>query len=300
MPRKTFKQLMEDESPIIMPVCADALTSRMAKQIGFRAFAIGGFAMSGVRYGLMDVGLTSLGEAVDGVRDILKGSDLPVFVDGGDGYGDVKNVTRSIREFEELGAGCITIEDQVSPKRCYGVTKKSVIDTDDMLRKLDAALHARRSDDTWIIGRTDARGAEGLEEAVRRAEKFVELGVDGLFVDGLETAEEMELLSQRCGVPKLASLGGAGPAPITDIVELERLGYSLIGYPASILLRVVTAIRDGLEAIKNNQLELPENSVTFSEFADCLGLEQWQGIEKRYYGGTGLIPNSPYHSETER
>lgn len=284
MSRKTFNQLIEEETPIIMPVCADALSARMAKQIGFRAFAIGGFAMSGVRYGLMDVGLVSLGEAVDGIRDILKGSELPVFVDGGDGYGDVKNVTRSIREFEELGAGCITIEDQVSPKRCYGVTKKSVIDTDDMLRKLDAALRARRSNATWIIGRTDARGAHGLEEAIHRAQKFVEIGVDGLFVDGLETAEEMKLLSESCAVPKLASLGGAGPAPVTDITKLESLGYSLIGYPASILLRVVTAIRDGLEAIKSNQLALPDNSVTFNEFADYLGLEQWQGIEKRYYG----------------
>ena len=284
MSRTTFNQLMQEESPVIMPVCADALTARMAKQIGFRAFAIGGFAMSGVRYGLMDVGLVSLGEAVSGVRDILKGSDLPVFVDGGDGYGDVKNVTRSVREFEQLGAGCITIEDQVSPKRCHGVTGKSVIDTDEMLNKLDAALHARRNTDTWIIGRTDARGAYGLEEAIQRAEKFVEIGVDGLFVDGLESAEEMQLLSERCPVPKLASLGGAGPAPVKDTAELNRLGYSLIGYPASILLRVVTAIRDGLEAIKHNQLELPEDSVTFSEFADYLGLEQWQEIEKRYYG----------------
>ena len=274
---------MDEESPVIMPVCADALSARMAKHIGFRAFAIGGFAMSGVRYGLMDVGLVSLGEAVDGIRDILKGSDLPVFVDGGDGYGDVKNVTRSIREFEELGAGCITIEDQVSPKRCYGVTKKYVIGIDEMLRKLDAALNARRNGNTWIIGRTDARGAHGLEEAIRRAEKFVEIGVDGLFVDGLETAGEMKLLSESCKVPKLASLGGAGPAPITDTAQLGALGYSLIGYPASILLRVVTAIRDGLKAIKDNQLELPDNSVTFSEFADYLGLEQWQGIEKRYY-----------------
>jgi len=279
----TFGQLLEERSPLLMPACHDAFTARMAQRAGFRAYAIGGFAMSGIRYGMPDVGLVSFGEAFDGVTDIMKGSDLPVLVDAGDGYGDVKNITRVVQAYEAAGAGCIMIEDQVSPKRIYGVDKKFVVDRDDALRKIDAALAARQSTDCWILGRTDARSAYDLEEAIRRAELFVKAGVDAIFIDGATTAAEMNTISERIDVPKLASLGGAGPAPIQSVEELNRLGFSLIGYPATILLRVVTAIRDGLDAIKTGQLELPDDAVTFKDFSGYLGIDDWIEIEKQFY-----------------
>ena len=278
----TFGQLLDERSPVLMPACHDAFTARMAEHAGFRAFAIGGFAMSGMRYALPDVGLVSFGEAHAGIVDIIRGSDLPVLVDAGDGYGDVKNVTRVVRAYEEAGASCIMIEDQVSPKRIGGAKKKSVIDADAALRKIDAALAARRSDDCWIMGRTDARSAFDLEEAIRRAELFMSAGCEAIFVDGAETAEEMRIIAAAIDVPKLGSLGGAGPAPIQSVAELDRLGYSLIGYPATILLRVVTAIRDGLRAISDGELEPPAGSANFEDFAKYLGIDDWTEVEQRH------------------
>src|SRR5499433_2312883 len=168
--RSTWKELLAREKPLLLPVAHDALAARLIERAGFAAYSIGGFPLVGSRYGVPDIGLVGFGEMSAGMRDIMAASSLPVLIDADDGYGDVKNVARTIRGYEAMGAGAIFIEDQRAPKRCGHMAGKDVIDADVMAAKLRAAVDARHSADLFIIARTDARAVHGLDEALRRAE----------------------------------------------------------------------------------------------------------------------------------
>jgi len=115
-----------------------------------------------------------------------------VLVDAGDGLGDVKNVTRTVRGYEELGVSAIFIEDQESPISCGQMGKKEVVPIKEMAGKVRAALAARKSADTFIIARTDGRSAENVVEAIKRAEAYRDAGADGVYVEGLRSAAELK------------------------------------------------------------------------------------------------------------
>ncbi len=282
MSKKSIRQLIEEETPLLMPAVHDALSARLAELAGFRAVTVGGFALAGVRYALPDIGLTSFREAADGVRDLMMGTDLPVFVDADDGYGDVKNVTRTVLEYESMGVSGIMLEDQTSPKRCGHMAGKSVVDEDTACRKLEAALSARKSDDFWILARTDARAILGLDAAIRRAEKFQEVGVDAVFVEAPLNVEEMAIVGKSFKVPTVANIAEGGRTPILSPDELKALGFSVVVYPASILLRVVKGIQEGLDSIKSGNLVFPEGAVDFRELTSILGIEKWAGVDEGF------------------
>ena len=116
--RATWKALLETEQPRVLPGAYDAFSARLIERAGFKAFCIGGFPLVGSRYGLPDIGLVGLGEMAEGVRDILEAAGIPALIDGDHGYGDAKNVARTVMTYEAMGAGALFIEDQVAPKRC--------------------------------------------------------------------------------------------------------------------------------------------------------------------------------------
>src|SRR4051794_39561148 len=116
--KESWRSLLAREKPLVLPGAHDALSARLIERMGFAAYVIGGFGLVGSRYGLPDIGLVGLGEMAAGVRDIMSASSLPVLIDADHGYGDVKNVTQTIRTYERMGAAAIFIEDQVAPKRC--------------------------------------------------------------------------------------------------------------------------------------------------------------------------------------
>ena len=155
--RPTWKDLLRQEQPLLLPCAHDALSARLIERAGFAAYSIGGFALVGSRYGIPDIGLAAFGEISAGIRDIMAATPLPVLVDGDTGYGDVKNVTHTIEGYEALGASAIFIEDQVAPKRCGHMAGKDVIPAEQMIAKIKAAAGARRSKDFFLIARTDAR-----------------------------------------------------------------------------------------------------------------------------------------------
>jgi len=166
MPAKpTWKELLARGEPLILPCAHDALAARLIERAGFSAYSVGGYALVGARHALPDIGLVAFGEMSAGIRDIMAASSLPVLVDCDDGYGDAKNVARTIAGYEAMGVAAIFMEDQRAPKRCGHMAGKDVIDADAMAAKLRAAVSARRSADFFIIARTDARAVHGLDEA---------------------------------------------------------------------------------------------------------------------------------------
>jgi 2-methylisocitrate lyase-like PEP mutase family enzyme len=260
------------------------LSARLIARAGFRAYAVGGFALVGARHALPDVGLVGLGEMRDGLRDIMQGSPLPVLIDGDDGYGDVKNVSHTIRTYEQLGAAAILIEDQVAPKRCGHMAGKSVVPADAMATKLRAAAAARETG-IFLIARTDARAVHGLDDALRRAELYLKSGADGVFIEAPETPEELARVgSEFRHVPQMANMLEGGRTPLLPPAELFRMGFAMVAYPTTLIFRVARTIEKALADLKAGQLTLAGEGVSFETFKDVVGFAPWADVEDRFGG----------------
>lgn len=279
---RSIREVLAEERPLIVPIAHDAISARLIERAGFKAYSVGGFALAAFRYGLPDVGLVSFGEFAAGVRDLMMGSSLPVIIDGDDGYGDVKNVTRTIQTYEAMGVAGVVIEDQTNPKRCGHMAGKSVVGLDVAARKLEAALAARKNPDFMIVGRTDARAVNGLDDAIARGKRFVEIGVDAICVEAPQSVEELKRIGGEIQTIQFANMAEAGRTPILPPEELGAMGYSIIVYPGTLLLRVVKTIEDALADLRKGTLRLPEGTMDFRELTEFLGLEKWRGIDERF------------------
>ena len=279
---RSIREVLAEERPLIVPIAHDALSARLIERAGFKAYSVGGFALAAFRYGLPDVGLVSIGEFASGVRDLMMGSSLPLIVDGDDGYGDVKNVTRTIQTYEAMGVAGVVIEDQTNPKRCGHMAGKSVVSLDLATRKLEAALAARKNPEFFIVGRTDARAVNGLDDAIARGKRFVEIGVDAICVEAPQSEDELKRIGGEIETVQFANMAEAGRTPILPPEVLGAMGYSIIVYPGTLLLRVVKTIEDALADLRKGTLRLPEGTMDFRELTEFLGLEKWRGIDERF------------------
>ena len=284
MPAKpTWKELLARSEPLILPCAHDALSARLIERAGFAAYSVGGYALVGARHALPDIGLVAFGEMSAGIRDIMAASSLPVLVDCDDGYGDAKNVARTIAGYEAMGVSAIFMEDQRAPKRCGHMAGKDVIDADAMAAKLRAAVAARRGADLFIIARTDARAVHGLDEALRRGEIYLKAGADGLFIEAPQTIDELTRIGRTFqGVPQLANMvEGGGRTPVLPPHELYRLGFAMVAYPTSLIFRVARAIENALADLKHGRPTGENDGVDFEAFKDITSFGDWAEVEQR-------------------
>ena len=282
--RPTWKDLLKQEQPLLLPCAHDALSARLIERAGFAAYSIGGFPLVGARHALPDIGLAAFGEISAGIRDIMAATELPVMVDGDTGYGDVKNVAHTIAGYEAMGASSIFLEDQVAPKRCGHMAGKDVIPTADMVAKIKAAVGARRSKDFFIIARTDARAVHGLDEALRRGELYLKAGADGLFIEAPRSVQELQRIGGAFkGVPQLANmLEGGGQTPVLPPEQLAALGFAMAAYPTTLIFRVARTIERALADIKAGKAIAGNDGVNFADFKDITGYDEWARIEDSY------------------
>lgn len=289
-----WRRVLADNSPLILPSAADALTARMIERAGFPAYQIGGFALAAAMHAVPDVDLEHFGEKHAKAREIIEASTLPVLVDADDGYGDVKNVTRTVRGYEGMGASAIFIEDQTAPKRCGHMAGKDVVTAEEMEQKIRAAVAARSTSDLFILARTDAIEPHGLDEGLRRGERYLDAGADGVYVEGPRTEQELEKVGKTFkGVPLATSiLERGGKTPWMSPSELHGLGYDMILYPTTVLFRVVDAMQKALSDLKQGQPLSTADSVDLSSFEQIVRMSEWAEIENRFMGGShtnGLV-----------
>ncbi len=282
--KPTWKQVLDRHAPVLLPAAHDGLSARLIEQAGFVAYQIGGFAYAGAHFGYPDIDLIHYGEISAGVRDLVVESSLPVMIDADDGYGDAKNVTRTVRGYEALGVSAMFLEDQAAPKRCGHMEGKRVIPADVMAGKVRAAVAARRNPDTFLIARTDARESDGLDEALRRGELYLKCGADGLFIEAPHTVEELEKIAKTfAGTPLIANmLEGGGRTPILTPTELGKLGFAMITYPTSIIFRVAKTIQMALADLRAGRPLPTDQSLNFETYEAALGLPAWREIESEY------------------
>lgn len=294
--RPSMRDALAAERPLVMPLAHDALAARMIENAGFRAFAIGGSALLAARYALPDLGLIGLEDMVQGIRDIAAASDLPFMADGDDGYGDVKATVRMVRAYEAVGVGAILIEDQLRDLKQQRADKaRGVAEAEVIEQKLRAALAERNHRHTIIIGRTDAYGVHGLDEALRRAHRFVELGCEGVFVAGLRQLDDFERVGRALqGVPLLsAALFETPGMPWPRPADLADMGFTQVSYPASLIFRVTAALQVGLRDLRRHATGeatmYPDAGLIDARrvLDEALQVSEWQRIEANYASSSG-------------
>src|SRR5256885_2753596 len=166
---------------VAMPGVPNAAIARQVEHAGFDTVYISGAGMANSTAGVPDIGLLTLTEVVQLAGYVANAIDIPAIVDADTGFGGAENVARTVRELERAGlAGC-HIEDQEFPKRCGHLAGKDLVDVDEMVGKIKAAVASRRDPDFMIIARTDARAVEGFDRAVERAGEYLAAGADAIF-----------------------------------------------------------------------------------------------------------------------
>jgi 2-methylisocitrate lyase-like PEP mutase family enzyme len=258
---------------LIAPGAYDALTARIAVQAGAEAVYMTGFGVAGSLLGVPDIGIVSATEMSDRVRALsLAAAPVPLIADGDNGHGGIANVERLVRAYEQAGAACIQLEDQVLPKRCGHMDGKEVIPLANAAAKIRAAVAARASSDFLIIARTDARSVSGLDDALHRAEAYLKAGADLLFVEAPQSEAELRTVAERFkSAPLVANMVEDGKTPFLPAAALGAMGYRLILYPISALLAAACSaqrVYAGLLSPPGSNVE----RITFAAYNEIVGL----------------------------
>ena len=283
--RPSLREQLEDKNKIIiLPGVFDALSARIAEQVGSEAIFQTGYGSSAAMLGMPDFGLLNAGETVDNARRIIRAVSVPVLVDADTGYGNPLNVWRLVRDLESLGTAGIFLEDQVWPKRCGHMVGKDVIPKDEYLPKLKAALEARKSKHFIIVARTDARAPMDLDEAIERGKAYRKAGADVIFVEAPRSVEELKKVADEIGAPLVANMIEDGVTPNLPAHELLKLGYRIAVFPLSALYGATYAMREVLTELKKTGTtkETRKNMVTFRDFNRFVDLGKYTDLEKRY------------------
>ena len=282
----TFKQRLQQPQAVLAPGVYDALTALIAEQAGFEALYLSGASIAYTRLGRSDIGLTTATEVADTLARITERVNLPVITDADTGFGNALNTMRTVKLFERAGAAMLQLEDQTFPKRCGHLDGKSVISAGEMCGKLKAALDARTSQDTLILARTDALAIEGLDAALDRAERYLECGVDALFIEALRTPEQMDAACRRFGqrIPLLANMVEGGKTPVQSAAELQARGFRIVIFPGGTARAVAHTLQAYYASLHQHQTTAPWQSkmLDFDGLNDVIGTTELMAQGKRY------------------
>ncbi len=275
-PGLLLRELIKREDIIVAPGVYNAAVALLAERMGFKAAYLSGAALTG-SLAMPDLGLITLSELALFTRYITRVVKIPIIVDADTGFGEAINVERTVRELEDAGAAAIQIEDQVLPKKCGHLKGKQLIPPEEMVKKIIAAVEARRRE-TVIIARTDARGVEGLEAAIERANLYVEAGADVIFPEALESLEEFKEFAKRVKAPLLANMTEFGRTPYITVDEFREAGYKIVIFPVTTFRASMKASAEVLAEImeKGTQKHILNKLMTRKEFYDLIGYYEYE------------------------
>jgi 2,3-dimethylmalate lyase len=285
--RKTtaMRRLLQKEDVILAPGCFNALSATLVEQAGFKAIYVSGAAVAGNYLGYPDMGLATMSEVLDNIRNICQVTTLPVICDADTGFGNALNMSRTIREFEAAGVAGVQIEDQVMPKKCGHTEGKLLVSKAEMVQKIKAAADARKDPDFLFVCRTDAIAVNGLEDALDRALAYQEAGGDIIFVEAPQNVEQMRKICKTIKAPKLANMvEGGGKTPVLPLKELGAMGYKVVIYPVSTHMAAIKAMQEVLAVLKQDgtTARFASRMVPFQEMFEVVGRSKYVAMEKKY------------------
>ena len=280
-----LKSIIKTET-LLAPGIYDALSGLIAEQSGAQAVYLSGASIAYTRFGRSDVGLVSVSEVHDTLAAVTDRIKIPIIVDADTGFGNALNVQRTVRNFERAGAAAIQIEDQSFPKRCGHLDGKVLIKTDEMVGKVKAAVDARKTSDTLIIARTDARAVEGLQEAIDRAHTYEEAGADILFIEAPRSVDELKVIrkSFHLNTPLLANMVEGGKTPVKTADDLKSLGFNIVIFPGGAVRAATFQLQEYYAGLLENgsNAELSKRMHDFDSLNAVIGTPELLNIGKKY------------------
>ncbi|TDL07500.1 isocitrate lyase/PEP mutase family protein [Mycolicibacterium obuense] len=280
--RARLRELLGSGRLVVAPGVYDGITAHLARRTGNVAAYLTGAGVAASGYGLPDIGLVTQTEMVDRIRTVVRSlGEVPLLADADTGYGAPINVIRTVREYEDAGVAAIQLEDQAFPKKCGHLPDKELVGADDFVRTLTAALEARRDPTTAIIARTDARGPLGLDEAIRRANRYAAAGADLLFVEAPRSDEEIERIAAEVDGPLLLNLVIGGLTPEQSADRLDELGYAVAIHPSAVLAGATLGALNSLCQLSGTDVAQVVPS-TPEGFFDLVGMAEWSALGDRY------------------
>ena len=277
-----LKNLLDQKDIIVMPGCYDALSAKLIEREKLNAGFMSGFAVSSTKLGMPDTGLISFSEMAEQVRNICNVTSIPIIFDGDTGYGNVVNVYRTVRGFADAGAAAIMIEDQKWPKKCGHTKGKDVVELDEANSRIKAAVDASKMNnkDILVMARTDAIATRGLDDAIKRMQKFSELGADILFVEAIKSKEDMKRVIKEVPGHHMINLIEDGETPLLEMNELEDIGFKIAVFPLTLMSASVKTMQESLKNMKNKTYNT--NVSKFSDLRDIVGFNEYYEIEDKY------------------
>jgi len=283
---ETLRSRLSRKPILVAPGVYDAFTALLGARAGFTALYVSGAAISYTRLGRPDIGLVGMSEVADTLALIRDRVDVRLIVDADTGYGNALNVGRTVRCFERAGADAVQLEDQDFPKRCGHLDGKALIPAAEMCGKIRAAVDARHSRETLIIGRTDAVAVEGFERAIERAVLYREAGADMLFVEAPKTRDDLARMVATLGarVPLMANMVEGGKTPPLSAAELETIGFALVIFPGGIVRALGRMAADYYASLAAHGSTAPFRSrmLDFDGLNDLVGTPEMVALGKRY------------------
>jgi 2,3-dimethylmalate lyase len=279
-----IRDALKTKGVLVMPGVYDCLSAKIASRAGFEVIFITGYSVSATYLGEPDFGLLTQTELLSASQRICSVTPLPVIVDADTGYGNAVNTIRTVRELIRGGAAGMFLEDQIWPKRCGHMKGKQVIPLEEYLNKLRAAIDARGKDDFYIVARTDARQALGLEEAIRRGQAFKDAGADAVFIEAPNTKEEMREIGRKVPGPLVANMIERGVTPLMGPEELKELGFQLIVWPLGPLYASARALENVYSTLRKNGTthDIMDRLISFEDFHDIIGLKEKYALDEKY------------------
>ena len=270
-----------------LPGAINPLTAKLVQEIGFEGVYVSGGAFS-AGLALPDIGLTTLTEVAAHSKQIARVTDLPVLVDADTGFGEPMSAARTVTVFEDDGLAGLHLEDQVNPKRCGHLDGKAIVPTEDMVRRLRAAVSARRDPNFVICARTDAAGIDGIDAAIERAKAYADAGADMIFTEALHTEADFEKFRAAVQIPLLANMTEFGKSQLIPAKTLEDIGFNAVIYPVTTLRLAMGAIERGLQEIHSTgtQAGLLDQMQTRSRLYEVLEYERYNEFDAGIFNFT--------------
>jgi methylisocitrate lyase len=246
----SLRALLKEGKTIAMPGAFNAVCARIIEEAGFEALYVSGAGVSNGVGGYPDIGLMTATEMAEQAGYIARAVSIPAIADADNGYGEAASVFRTVREYERQGLSGLHIEDQVMPKRCGHLDGKQIVAPENMCEKIAAAVAARINPDFLIIARVDSRAVHGLDDAVRRANRYMEAGADMIFPEALGSREEFAEFARQVPAPLLANMTEFGKTPYLSVSEFADMGYAIVLFPMTAFRIMMKAVEDGMRLLR--------------------------------------------------
>ncbi len=279
-----LRAVLSGDGVLVLPGVHDCISARLAEAAGFEAAFTSGFGISASTLGRPDFGFLTATEMLTSVSRIVSSVKIPVVADIDTGYGNPLNVIRTVEDVVSAGAAGIILEDQEWPKKCGHFEGKRVITAEEHSEKIRAAAEARGASDLVIIGRTDARAVNGLDDAIRRGRLYYESGADVIFIEAPQSVEELrEIAAAFPDAPLFANMVEGGRTPLLSAAELGELGFKIVVFPLSGLFSATKAMERCLTYLrKNGSTYGYSDMLTFKEFEAVVDVPGYRALEKKF------------------